>query len=316
MICQKCHSVIQDDDAFCFSCGAPQHKALLDPVSQFVREENAIDFNLEKKVRKAKKKFDYERVQELDRLMAQHRHLLTSYETWRSRKAENISQMDRHLQHALQQYGACLEDAEQNLKKANEYLAQRTRKLGSCVLYRNHIAIQGVSLPLDSIHEIRVETTGNVYTSTNIKHSARPTLTRVVAGGLIAGPIGAVVGGAAQKHKLTSQEKIHDDRKVIVTILSSCGSNSIAFPYSSELKVRKFVDEARTAISDYRSQQLIAKDLVEKAEEHLRQARGATQSIDRIYAALSIEQTSNSDLATIVRQIIYIQKTALEIIHQ
>ena len=151
MICQKCHSVIQDDDAFCFSCGSPQCKTLLDPVSQFAKKENTIDPNLEKKIRKAKKNLDYEHARELDQLTTQHRHLLKLYEAERSRKAERISQMERHLQYALQQYGSCLKDVEQNLKKANEYLLQRTSKIGSYVLYRYRIVIPYDSLSLDSI---------------------------------------------------------------------------------------------------------------------------------------------------------------------
>jgi hypothetical protein len=57
------------------------------------------------------------------------------------------------------------------------------------------ISINGASYPLDSSISARVDTAGNFATS------SRTTFTRVAAGGLLFGPVGAIVGASAKKNK-------------------------------------------------------------------------------------------------------------------
>jgi hypothetical protein len=126
---------------------------------------------------------------------------------------------------------------------------------GGIDLYFNHVTKSDRSISFESPLDVQLQTSGEVYTTTT-GGGSRPTLTRIVAGGLIAGPLGALAGGVAQKHGKTSTS-VHDDRKVIITISGEGGyisSNSLSFNY--EAQARNFVETVTNASYDYQKQKL------------------------------------------------------------
>ena len=101
-------------------------------------------------------------------------------------------------------------------------------------LYRDRIVGDNRTVMLDSNVQAAVESNGEISYTTEVKGGGtRPTLTRIAAGGLIAGPLGAVIGATAQKKK-KSETVVHehDTRVVRVMIASDDGYITTSGKYS------------------------------------------------------------------------------------
>jgi len=109
------------------------------------------------------------------------------------------------------------------------------------------------SLRLDSGIQAAVQSGGQVWTTTNVKGGgSRPTLTRIGVGALVAGPIGALIGGAAQKKKkITTDVQVHDDRTLRLVISSKDGYIDVAGNPDDESGARDFVSSIMNAVVDY-----------------------------------------------------------------
>ncbi len=123
---------------------------------------------------------------------------------------------------------------------------------GNMKLYYDHIEGNGRSLKINSGIEAAAQVDGSVYTTTNVSGGgARPTLTRIAVGAAVAGPIGALIGGAAQKKKkIKTTNEVHDDRIYRVIVTSKEG-------YIEETKntptpdPQTFVGKILNAVADY-----------------------------------------------------------------
>ena len=144
-------------------------------------------------------------------------------------------------------------------------------------LYRDRIIGDGRTIMLDSKVQAAVESNGEISYTTEVKGGgSRPTLTRIAAGGLIAGPLGAVIGATAQKKKKT--ETIvheHDNRIVRVTIASDDGYITAAGNGDLENQAHSFVTSIMNAVVDYPK---IKKDLV----AHKAQLQKELEQIEKI----------------------------------
>lgn len=123
---------------------------------------------------------------------------------------------------------------------------------GNMKLYYDHIEGNGRSLKIDSGIEAAAQVNGSVYTTTNVSGGgARPTLTRIAIGAAVAGPLGALIGGAAQKKKkIKTTNEIHDDRvyRVIVTSKDGYIEEVLNTPNPDP---QTFVGKIINAIADY-----------------------------------------------------------------
>jgi hypothetical protein len=100
-------------------------------------------------------------------------------------------------------------------------------KDGSVSANELRITVQGEVFPLDSNVRATVDTAGNLATS------SRTTFTRVAAGGLLFGPVGAVIGGVAKKNK------IHDTRELYLLVEGSNFAQLITCNPDNGPKVRQ-----------------------------------------------------------------------------
>ena len=148
-----------------------------------------------------------------------------------------------------------------NTRVRNEYNQKKQEladdgvitKYQGIILYNDKIVSGGRTIALDSDVSVDVRTEGEISYSSEVKGGgSRPTLTRIAAGGIIAGPIGAVVGAAAQKKKkIETVTHEHDNRVVYLTITSKDGQISKSFQGTEASAAHDFADSVMNAAADY-----------------------------------------------------------------
>ena len=139
-------------------------------------------------------------------------------------------------------------------------------------LYQDRIIGDGRTIMLDSNVQAAVESNGQISYTTEVKGGgSRPTLTRIAAGGLIAGPLGAVIGATAQKKKKTKTiTHEHDDRTVTLSIASDDGFITRTWA-GDATEGRNFTTAIMNAVTDYSKNkkgiELRRKQLVKEMKE-------------------------------------------------
>ncbi|MBX9034678.1 hypothetical protein [Gordonibacter massiliensis (ex Traore et al. 2017)] len=297
MICSLCGNQVNETDRYCFACGT---EITRQPSEQRPGSPYPVPYDekvLRKEARKARKAMSPQQIKYLDTLLEQCDMAKRNYDAALKNTQARVGQANYTLHAFLQQYNHGVELAESKLDDVRGQFLKKTAKLSPCTLYKDRITVKADAFPLDSLQEVRVEATGAVYESFDVKHSARPTLTRIAVGGLVAGPLGAVVGGTAQKHKTSTTREVHDDRKVFLTIFSSLGSASASYPFSKEAAVREFADNIRVAAANYDSERQAYEAAVEQAANELCAARQSTYHVDQARAALRAAESDVREIA-------------------
>lgn len=141
------------------------------------------------------------------------------------------------------------------LEKQRDDLSKfkRIDGIGGITLFQNRVVGSGRTLSLDSEISAKVETSGQVsYSVESSGGGSRPTLTRIALGAAVAGPLGAVVGGAAQKKKKIKSTTIqHDDRVLRIVISSDEGIIDANINPALESRAREFARNVLNAKTDY-----------------------------------------------------------------
>src|SRR5574344_2221740 len=134
-------------------------------------------------------------------------------------QAKNIEEIQKEMS-GLKKNKSELEEQRDGLSKAG-----LLGYLSGITLYKDRVVGQGRTIKLDSHVKASVETGGQISYSTETSGGgSRPTLTRIALGGVIAGPLGAVIGGTAQKKKkIKSSTTAHDNRTLRIVIDSDEG---------------------------------------------------------------------------------------------
>lgn len=127
-------------------------------------------------------------------------------------------------------------------------------------LYADRVEGQGQIIKLTSNVEASVEASGSRFATSN---GSRSTLTRTVVGGMVAGPLGAVVGATNKKHR---KDTIHDDRSLRIVIQSLDGCIDVAVNPDKAEGAHKFVTAVKNAIIHY-SERMKNKSALEKKAE-------------------------------------------------
>lgn len=162
-------------------------------------------------------------------------------------QAEEYENIKREI-NILKKDNLALEKQRSNLSRL-----KKIDGIGGVTLYQDRIIGQGRTLMLDSEISAKVETGGQVsYSVETSGGGSRPTLTRIALGAAVAGPLGAVIGGAAQKKKkLKSTTVQHDDRVLRIIISNDDGIINAGIDPSLEGRARDFVSNVLNAQKDY-----------------------------------------------------------------
>ena len=141
------------------------------------------------------------------------------------------------------------------LEKQRDDLSKfkRIDGIGGITLFQNRVVGSGRTLSLDSEISAKVETSGQVsYSVESSGGGSRPTLTRIALGAAVAGPLGAVIGGAAQKKKKIKSTTVqHDDRTLRIIISSDEGIIDANINPTLESRAREFARNVLNAKTDY-----------------------------------------------------------------
>lgn len=119
-------------------------------------------------------------------------------------------------------------------------------------LYSDRIEGDGRVISLGSNVDANISESGSIsYTTETKGGGSRPTLTRITAGALVAGPVGAIIGATAQKQKKTKTiTHQHDDRTATITISSKDGNISRTWNGDAAAG-RSFATKIMNSVADY-----------------------------------------------------------------
>jgi len=170
----------------------------------------------------------------------------------------------------------------------NHTIASYRGKDGSARITETDITVPQGTFPLTPGVHAAVDTAGNLATS------SRSTLTRIATGGLLFGPVGAIVGGVAKK------TKTHDLRELYLLITGDAFATMITCNPDDGAKVRQFaVAVAQAAL---RSDQVRTHraETIAQTQQALAAEQQNTAPVDAARAALeaATADTARMDAAT------------------
>ncbi|WP_243063327.1 hypothetical protein [Humibacter sp. RRB41] len=211
----------------------------------------------------------------------------------------SIRSAEKALDAATKARSARLKASEKALTQAqtfgNHRIAHYRGKDGSASVSPTAITVPQGTFALTASVMATVDTAGNLATS------SRSTLTRIAAGGLLFGPVGAIVGGVAKKTRM------HDARELYLLIQSDAFAAVITCNPDDGQRLRQFATAVRQAAlnADAARQhwsQLVAQSEhalaleqqntgeVDAARSALHRVTADTSRVDAANAALALEQ--------------------------
>lgn len=237
-------------------------------------------------------------------------------------RIEAMSPAEREHWDATLEYNAQVKDAtaahnaqvkarDQRLKAANKAVAAATTlgshnrghyrgRDGSIALNELVITVNGQHFPLDATITASVNTAGNLATS------SRSTFTRVAAGGILFGPVGAIVGASAKKNR------VHDMRELYLMVEGTGFTAVITCNPDDGPKVRQLAAAIKQAgmnaaqMTEYRAHQ------IRTANEALAAETANTAPVDGSFHALEVAKANTSRIEAATAQLAIVPPVALE----
>ncbi|GAB3796071.1 hypothetical protein GCM10028798_05690 [Humibacter antri] len=183
-----------------------------------------------------------------------------------------IRSAEKALDAATKTRSARLKASQKALTQAqafgNQCIAQYTGKDGSASVSPTSITIPQGTFALTASVTATVDTAGNLATS------SRSTLTRIAAGGLLFGPVGAIVGGVAKK------THAHDTRELYLLVQGEAFAALITCNPDDGQRVRQFATAVRQAALNTDGAHQQRSQLVSQAEHALAMEQQNTAEVD------------------------------------
>lgn len=143
---------------------------------------------------------------------------------------DNIVAADKAVKEAQKAYGSAVRQALENLKAAG--VPGTLASVGQATITETSVVLNGRPRPLTPGITAQVDASGDVQ-----KYgTSRSTATRVVTGALLAGPVGAVVGGVAKKNNVHT----NDTRQLFLIVTGPDWQEVVQLQPALDLQARQF----------------------------------------------------------------------------
>lgn len=178
---------------------------------------------------------------------------------------QKVKELENDIKHTEKELVDKTERAKSELSSLG-YLGS----FGDIDLYYDCVKNSNRTLKINSGIEAAAMVNGEVFVTTNVHGGgARPTLTRVAVGAIVAGPLGALIGGAAQKHKkIKTENEVHDTRTYRVVISSKEGYIDTTVTEPSDPQA--FVGKILNAVADYDKNKKVFDQRKKQLEEQIK----------------------------------------------
>ncbi|MGH9298702.1 MAG: hypothetical protein ACRDZT_02160 [Acidimicrobiales bacterium] len=194
-----------------------------------------------------------------------------------------IREAEAELSRCQSAYDREVVAATQHLDALRDVNGKRLGKLHGVTLFERMIATPQGTVSL-------IGARAGVDTAGNLAVTKRATLTRTVAGGLVAGPVGAVLGGAGFK-----KTKKIDARELYLHIDAPTLSCVVQCPPDAGARVRSFAAAINTAASRAATEEPQRPKRIREAEQRLAMVQAARDPIESAQHKAQ-EITSNPQL--------------------
>lgn len=179
-----------------------------------------------------------------------------------------VRDAEEELARCQSAYDKSVASAQQHLATLRDPRGKRLKRCQGVTLFERTIATPQGTVSLVGVR-------ASVDTAGNLAVTKRATLTRTAAGALVAGPVGAVVGGAGFK-----KTKKIDTRELYLNIEAPTLSCVVRCPPDSGARVRSFAAAVNTAASLAATDEPRRPHRIRLAEEALAAAQAARDPVE------------------------------------
>jgi hypothetical protein len=222
--------------------------------------------------------------------------------TYRKAAADATSDQMKRVKAAELALAQATKERDQNVAKfetalneANAGPCSLQMRVGPLMIYGDRAAMGNQVVTYAPDTQAWVESSGSVYTTTSTRTKAGVSIPGAVVGGLIAGPLGVVVGGHKTKQQTVNQ--VHDDRTLFFEIRGSNGSASWQLPFAYESQARQAAAQVSNLASSLDERREDAKSSAEYYMERLNKAKEDTGDIVAARDALAVVKADNAEEA-------------------
>lgn len=155
---------------------------------------------------------------------------------------------------------------------------------GEAKLYGDHISFRRMNIQLSPDITATVSTSGNIYSTTNVKGGSHVSLGGAAVGAMVAGPAGMILGG--HKNKVSSTSTTHDTRRVFVEVSSANGSFATEGGPEEEADAHEFAAKVMEYGRNYQQRKTDNDKKIAEFDASIAEVSSHTEGIDAAKSAL------------------------------
>lgn len=213
---------------------------------------------------------------------------------------EQVSSAKKTYKLAKKEYNDAIRPIQSKMDSLERNLTGKIRSFGPCKLYGDRIEMgYGKKVMLSPDITAQVTVSGNTYSTTNVSGGGGSFLGGMggaIAGGLIAGPLGAGVGAMSGSRKeVKSTTEVHDDRKCFLSISGMGGAFTCEVPVIQEGDARQFAAEIMSLGKSYPERKALYDSEMPPLRNQLATAKANTGAMDEAQKLLESAQAAASD---------------------
>lgn len=196
--------------------------------------------------------------------------------------ARAVQTAERDLKNATKAYQKQIKTAERELAQAQRTGQKRLGRYGTVTAWQHQIQTDRGTFPMNGLVRATVDTAGNLAID------RRSTLTRMAAGGLVAGRVGLLGGG------MLGKKKIHDTRELYLMVEGEEFATVVDCKPDDAARVRQLAASINNAARTASATAAERESAVTSARARLAAARGNTDSVDAAQRTLDVVQANTS----------------------